>query len=62
MLLAGLFPKGRLANTVARCILEKSGGRHGFSTALAMSLSNAEVRAALVVRYPVSNLFLYKLN
>ena len=57
MLLAGLFPKGKLAKTIARCILEKSGGRHGFSTALVMSLSNAEIRAALIIHYPVSNIF-----
>ena len=58
MLLAGLFPKGMMARVVARCVLEKSGGRHGFSTALAMSLSNAEVRAALIIHYPVSNKFI----
>ena len=55
MLLAGLFPRGKLARVVARCVLEKSSGRHGFSTALVMSLSNAEIRAALIVHYPVSN-------
>ena len=55
MLLAGLFPRGKLARVVARCVLEKSKGRHGFSTALVMSLSNAEIRAALIVHYPVSN-------
>ena len=61
MLLAGLFPKGKLARVVARCVLEKSNGRNGFSTALVRSLSNAEIRAALIVHYPVSNGFMFKL-
>ena len=61
MLLAGLFPRGKLARVVARCVLEKSNGRNGFSTALVRSLSNAEIRAALIVHYPVSNGFMFKL-